>query len=157
VKLTESPPLGLLIVNARRLIYQTMTTRLEPFGVTAQQFWVVMLLFEDAIGGVQDVGQKVGIDKAASSRLVKQLIARGWARFVAGDRDRRRRRVELTAAGRRQAQQFRSMAMQLSRELERGLGEAEKAMLIEAMHQVLANLTAAAARPARARAIVRQR
>jgi DNA-binding MarR family transcriptional regulator len=146
VKLTASPPLGLLIAMARKLIHQVITIRLEPFALTAQQFWVMLLLLEDAVESVQDMGRKIGVDKPASSRLLKQLAARDWVRFAADASDRRRLKIELTAAGRRQARQFRGMAMQLSRDLERGLDEAQRELLAQAMRQVIANLSAAAER-----------
>jgi DNA-binding MarR family transcriptional regulator len=136
VKLDAS--LGLLVSLVQKRIQQLITLELVPFEVTPQQLWVVLLLDDHKLGSVGEVGERIGIDKPAASRLVEQLVERGWARLEAGDG--RRRSVELTAAGRRQAARFRQLALRLSAEIEHGLSADDKAPAAEVLARMMANL-----------------
>ena len=141
MKLTEAPPLGMLVSLVQKRIQQLITLELEPLGLTPQQFWVVLLLDEGRLDSVQAVGQRIGIDKPAASRLVEQLVARRWAKLERGDG--RRRPVELTAAGRRQAAKFRALAMRMAAEMDHGLAPIEEAAMRKGLGRMMANLDAA--------------
>jgi DNA-binding MarR family transcriptional regulator len=56
----------------------------------------------------RSLGEALGLTKSTISRLVDQIERRGWARRTAGRDDARERLVELTAEGRRTADEIAS-------------------------------------------------
>jgi DNA-binding MarR family transcriptional regulator len=140
VELTEA--LGLLVALADKRLQQLVSLEALEFALTPQQFWVVLLLDQGALGSVQEVGRRIGIDKPAASRLVDTLAGRSWVRFGSGG-DSRRRPVELTARGRRQARRFRQVAMKLAEKIEAGITPAQKTAMDAGLRKLIANLDAA--------------
>jgi len=53
-----------------------------------------------------DLGQALGLSKSATSRLVSQMVRKGWATRAADERDGRAWQVSLTARGARVARQI---------------------------------------------------
>lgn len=53
-----------------------------------------------------DLGQTLGLSKSATSRLVDQMVHRGWATRTTDERDGRAWRVSLTVKGQRVARQI---------------------------------------------------
>src|SRR5579859_3699122 len=135
---------------ADKRLQQLVSVELQRFRVTPQQFWVVLLLEKSALGSVQEVGRRIGIDKPAASRLVETLLKLGWVRQGASG-DSRRRSVELTARGQRQAERFRRLALDLAAEVEDGLGAALRAALSTGLARMIGNLDGALAKRATGR------
>lgn len=68
---------------------------------------------------VSDISSLLRIDRSTASRLITDLIRRGWTRSEAGESDRRQKRLHLTEAGRLQLQRVDADASaQVSRALE---------------------------------------
>ncbi len=134
----------MLVALADRRLQQLVSLEAHAFGVTPQQFWVVMLLDGGALGSVQEVGRRIGIDKPAASRLVEALADLGWVRY--GDSaDSRRRPVELTARGRRQARRFREVSMRMAAHLESGITPSQRAAMHAGLSRLIENLDQALA------------
>lgn len=150
MNLSGEPPIGLLVAITRRRIWQVVTAELAPYGTTAQQLWTMILLVQGEADSVLEIARRIGIDKAAASRLVDRLKRRGWIRLVRATRDRRRLKLDLTAEGRRQAEQFERLSERLVREMERGVTAHERRSIQTGLSRVLANLEALEARHARA-------
>ena len=134
--------LGLLVALADRRLQQLVAVELQQFSVTPQQFWVVLLLAQGAVQSVQEVGRRIGIDKPAASRLVETLAKLGWVRYGESG-DSRRRPVELTARGQKQAERFRQVALDLAAEIEAGITPAQRAAMSYGLGRMIANLDAA--------------
>lgn len=143
MKFVAQAPAGLLVSTAHTKLRQLVALRIEPLGLSSQQFWVMLLLEEGAVGSVQEVGRRIGIDKAAASRLVDKLAARGWVRSARVQTDRRRHGIELTARGRREAARFNRLAVRINREVERGFGPEHRRVLGGLLRQMIDNLDAA--------------
>jgi DNA-binding MarR family transcriptional regulator len=140
VELEES--LGMLVALADKRLQQIVSLEAQKYDITPQQFWVVLLLDGGALDSVQSVGRRIGIDKPAASRLVEALVTLGWARY--GDSgDSRRRPVELTARGHRQAARFREVAFELSAAIEEGVSPAQRAAISQGLKRMIANLDGA--------------
>ena len=71
--MTLDQALGMLVALADKRLQQLISIEAGAFALTPQQFWVVLLLDDGALGSVQEVGQRIGIDKPAASRLVETL------------------------------------------------------------------------------------
>jgi DNA-binding MarR family transcriptional regulator len=148
VELEEA--LGMLVAMADRRLQQLVSVEVQQFEITPQQFWVVLLLAQGALGSVQEVGRRVGIDKPAASRLVETLAKLGWVRYGESG-DSRRRLVELTARGQRQAQRFRNVAVALAMEIEAGITPAQRAAMSHGLGRMIANLDGALQKRGRAK------
>jgi DNA-binding MarR family transcriptional regulator len=143
VKLEQA--LGLLVALADKRLQQLISIEAQAFKLTPQQFWVVLLLDDGALGSVQEVGQRIGIDKPAASRLVETLAGLSWVRY-GESQDSRRRTVELTLRGRRHARKFRALALRLAEEMEAGITAAQRAAMDAGLKRLIANLDEALAR-----------
>lgn len=58
-----------------------------------------------------DLGRALGLSKSATSRLVSQMVRRGWATRTADEQDGRAWRVSLTAKGQRVARQVNAASL----------------------------------------------
>jgi len=79
------------------------------------------------------LARHLGLTKSTVSRLVDQLVERGWARRSPGERDARQRLVELTPAGHETATSIgRLRAERMARLLER-IPEAQRPAVLAAL------------------------
>jgi DNA-binding MarR family transcriptional regulator len=145
---TLNQTLGLLVALADKRLQQLISIETQAFGLTPQQFWAVLLLDDGALGSVQEVGRRIGIDKPAASRLVETLAGLSWVRY-GESQGSRRRSVELTPLGRRQARKFRALALRLAEETEAGISAAQRAAMDAGLKRLIANLDEALARRVR--------
>ena len=59
-----------------------------------------------------DLGQALGLSKSATSRLVSQMVRKGWATRTADERDGRAWQVSLTAKGASVARQINAASLE---------------------------------------------
>ena len=78
--------------------------RLKPFDVTINQFTMLATLVLAGAQPVTRLAGRLGIDRTTLTRNVALAQRRGLVKTRAGD-DSRERLIEITAAGRRQAEQ----------------------------------------------------
>lgn len=140
MKLSEHIPVSLLVTIVRKKIYQLTATRLEPFKLTSQQFWVILLLEERQVASVGDISKIVGVDKAAASRIVEKLTERGLVTNARSTEDRRRLGLELTDKGKKEAAQLNQFADQLVGDIESGLLPEERIQLHGLLRKMMINL-----------------
>lgn len=74
---------------------------LSERGLTYVQFSVLMRLHHGHPCGVSDVGEQLGVSRAAASQMVDRLVHMGLVERREDPHDRRVRRLTLTAQGRR--------------------------------------------------------
>jgi DNA-binding MarR family transcriptional regulator len=90
-----------------------------------------------------DLVHHLGLGKSTVSRLVDQIVARGWAQRTLGQDDARRRLVELTPAGRQAAMTIsQARAARIDRLLDR-ISPADRPAILAALE----TLTEAAREP----------
>lgn len=83
---------------------RTLDRLLAPLGLT-QAMWLPLLHLEHGQGPMRqkDLAHSLALDSSSVVRLIDGLTAQGWVERV-DDRDRRVKRIQLTAAGQAQVQ-----------------------------------------------------
>lgn len=83
---------------------RTLDRLLAPLGLT-QAMWLPLLHLEHGQGPMRqkDLAHSLALDSSSVVRLIDGLMAQGWVERV-DDRDRRVKRIQLTAAGQAQVQ-----------------------------------------------------
>lgn len=106
-------PIGLLAGALRRRIRELVTARVSRFGLTAQQFWMLVAVSELSAPKLADIAARQRMDMPTASRVMKGLSGRGLVRDAGAREDRRRSCYVLTARGRRLADQVISVAAEV--------------------------------------------
>lgn len=96
------------------------------------------LLFEIGEAGaeVRELRARLGLDSGYLSRLLRALEAEGLVETAAGSGDARRRRVRLTARGRREVRELDRRSDAAARALLGPLSDSQRGRLVAAMAQV---------------------
>src|SRR3954470_5383905 len=103
VFVAEDEPIGLLAGALRRRIRELVSAQVARFGLTAQQFWVLVAVSELEAPKLVDVAPRQRMDMPTASRVMKALASRGLVRDEGALEDRRRSCYAFTASGRRMA------------------------------------------------------
>jgi len=93
-------PIGLLAGALRRRIRELVTARVSRFGLTAQQFWMMVAVSELSAPKLADIAARQRMDMPTASRVMKALSTRGLVRDEGAREDRRRSCYALTPRGR---------------------------------------------------------
>lgn len=110
------------------------------FGVTAEQ-WKVLVRLWDAEGLTHgELSERIGKNKASITRLVDGLERRGLVQRVAGCADRRCKRVLLTDAGRALRQGLMTEVQRTLAEAQAGIPPEHMALCKDVLRSVLDNL-----------------
>ena len=131
--------IGLLIAAARRRIKQVVWSRLLPYGLTPQQFWVLLVLREHEGMSLHQLAEQIWTDDPTACRIIAKLADRKLVRADSHPDDRRRFRLRLTARGRKLAVDLVALAEELRTGIERGLSAADRDTLRELLGRVVAN------------------
>ncbi|MHB8876217.1 MAG: MarR family winged helix-turn-helix transcriptional regulator [Myxococcaceae bacterium] len=143
----KQPYVGLLIAACRRRIKQVVGMRVQRFGLTSQQFWVVMGIAEEPGISLGEVARMRRMDDPTASRIVGALLERGLVRMTPNPRDRRRLRLRLTPAGGALAKKLGRTAREIRRALVRNLSRPEEAELRRLLLKVMDSLDLLAVPP----------
>lgn len=137
---TQEEHIGLLIASARRRIRQAVGRQVGGYGLTAQQFWVVIAVLEHAGLSLGELAARSRMDEPTASRVVAGLMRRHWLRMETDPDDRRRARLEPARAGMRRSRDLLSLAAEIRRTVGDGLSLAERAVLRKLLRKVIANM-----------------
>src|SRR6266481_2625377 len=91
--------IGPLLQRARMQILDDLDKELEPLGITAAQFVILVRLSEDDVGSAAGLCRGVSYDPGAMTRMIDRLEKKGLVRRVRRADDRRKVDLELTAEG----------------------------------------------------------
>jgi len=83
-----------------RLLSQRYDTALAPAGLNVNQYSILRRA-ERTPHAIGSLAVELGMDRTTLSRDLRPLVDGGWLRLVAGDADARRKRIVVTAAGKR--------------------------------------------------------
>lgn len=86
---------------ASRAVTRAYGPLLEPLGVTYPQYLVLLVLWEEDDVSVKRLGERLYLDSATLTPLLKRLEALGLVSRIRDVRDERRVHITLTAAGRK--------------------------------------------------------
>lgn len=140
----KQPYVGLLIGACRRRIKQLVGIRAQRFGLTAQQFWVVMSISEEPGVSLGEVARARRMDDPTASRIVGALLERDLVKPIMNPEDRRRLKLHLTKAGRALAKKLSPIADEIHKAELRGFTRADEAELRRLLLKMMANMDALA-------------
>jgi DNA-binding MarR family transcriptional regulator len=86
--------------RAARALARRFDRALRPAGLTNEQFSLLMALNRPAPAAMGEVAALLGADRTTLTALLKPLVRQGLATVDADAKDRRLRRLALTAEGR---------------------------------------------------------
>ena len=136
--------LGTLAAAVRRRLKHVVGARLQPYGLTIQQFWVILVLHEKGPASLHPLAQQVWMDDPTASRVVKAMVERGLLNTQPDPRHGRRILISLAPAALPLAQELQTLATGIKRDLVAGLDADQQAALRAGLGTMIANLDAMA-------------
>jgi DNA-binding MarR family transcriptional regulator len=125
------------LTNTASIIYR------ETFGIGATEMRIIVLLGTCSSVSGNEIGQAIGLDKAAVSRALKSLEALGLIAVTAGFG--RRRDVILTASGRKVHDKGVAISLRREERLLTGFSQPEQKVLVEFLNRMIAQMPAVSA------------
>lgn len=126
---------------ASHTMTKTYRPLLAPLGLTYPQYLVMLVLWGEDGLGVSQTGERLGLDSATLTPLLKRLEAAGLLQRLRDSGDERRLRLRLTPAGR--ALRRRAAAIPTRIAAASGCGPAEIGALTQRLHALRRQLDAA--------------
>lgn len=128
------------IRKAARRVSQLYDRHLEPSGLTITQFGLLGHLKAFSGVSIGALAEKLLMDPTTLTRNLRPLERRGLIIIEADPRDRRARRLRLTAEGLRAFEDAKPAWERAQRHVREALGGADSAALYEALDRVLERL-----------------
>lgn len=140
--MSDTQPLGLLVVAARQSLRHAICARARRFRLTTQQFWAMIVLRQNAGVTPGDLASGLLLDAPAASRLVALLVRRKLLEVRPDREDRRRTRLFLSEAGVALAEQLAPIEAEFQATVVRGMSDEELAVMRAGLRRIVANLAA---------------
>ena len=131
---------GFLLRRAHQLSVGIFEEECRDVGLTPSQFGVLIVLEQTGISDQSTVARALGFDRVTTLRVVRGLEARGLLRRVGAAELKGRRKLALTAAGRRAFTAGRVRAERISHRLLSPLQAGEQAQLLLLLRKLCAGL-----------------
>lgn len=138
--MSDSQPLGLLVVAARQSLRQAICARARRYRLTTQQFWAVVVLRRSAGMTPGDLASGLLLDAPAASRLVALLVRRKLVEARPDRDDRRRTRIFLTEAGTALADKLAPIEAEFQATVVRGMSVEELGVIRAGLRRIVENL-----------------
>lgn len=138
--MAQQEPVGILVGAVRRRIKQIVAARVSRYGLTPQQFLVLVAAYEHEGCSLGEIAGHVRMDQPTASRVIAALARRKRVRIEADPGDRRRGRLVLTAGGRALARKLYPIALEIRSAAETGLDASERETLRALLAKVMANI-----------------
>ncbi len=132
--------LGTLAAAVRRRLKHVVASRLAPYDLTIQQFWVLLVLLEEGPSSLHPLAQRVWMDDPTASRVVKTMVERGLLRTKPDPRHGRRILISLAPNSVLLAQDLQVLAAEIKSGLVNGLEPAQQAVLRQGLLVLIMNL-----------------
>ena len=132
--------LGTLATAVRRRLKHVVASRLVPYDLTLQQFWVLLVLLEQGACSLHPLAQQVWMDDPTASRVVKMMVGRGLLEAKPDPRHGRRILISLAPSTIPLAQELRGVAAEIKSSMVAGLHPDQQAVLRQGLLAMLANL-----------------
>lgn len=133
---------GTLAAAVRRRMKHLIAGRLQPYGLTLQQFWVILVLQEQGPSSLHPLAQKVWMDDPTASRVVKALVERGLLRTQPDPRHGRRILITLNPFAESLAKELAALAEEIRTGLVQDMAPAQLEALKEGLHAMIENIDA---------------
>ncbi len=122
------------LYSASNALIRAYRPLLAPLGLTYPQYIVMMSLWETDGVSVKALSEHTRLDSGTLTPILKRLETKGWLKRVISSEDERRKRIELTAAGRRLQKQAQSVPEAMACAI---LGDGTKAVALKALCEEL--------------------
>jgi DNA-binding MarR family transcriptional regulator len=132
--------LGTLAAALRKRLKHVAASRLTPYDLTLQQFWVLLLLLEKGPSSLHPLAQQVWMDDPTASRVVKGMVERGLLRTQPDPKHGRRILISLAPNTLPLAQELQNLAAELKSGLVAGLSPEQQALVRSGLLAMIANL-----------------
>lgn len=132
--------LGTLAAAVRRRLKHVVAQRIEPYGLTIQQLWVMLVLLEQGPSSLHPLAQQVWMDDPTASRVVKVLVERGLLRTQPDPHHGRRILITLAPQGQALAGELQALASEIKRGIVAGLSSEQQAQLRMGLMVMIHNL-----------------
>ncbi|WP_243294262.1 MarR family winged helix-turn-helix transcriptional regulator [Geothrix mesophila] len=141
ISLSDANP-GTLAAAVRRVLKQVVWARLAPYGLSPQQFWVMLVLLEQGPSSLHPLAQQVWMDDPTASRVVKAMVKQGWLTAKPDPRHGRRILIELAPGALTLAHELRNLATEIRESMTAGLSPEEQRVLTHSLRTMVGNLEA---------------
>jgi DNA-binding MarR family transcriptional regulator len=132
--------LGTLAAALRRRLKYVVGSRLAPYKLTIQQFWVMLLLLEQGPTSLHPLAQKVWMDDPTASRVVKAMVSQGLLRTRADPKHGRRILISLMPSALPLAHELQGLAAEIKAGLISGLDPDQQAAMRQGLLAMITNL-----------------
>jgi DNA-binding MarR family transcriptional regulator len=133
---------GILAAAVRRILKQVVWARLTPYGLSPQQFRVILVLLQKGPSSLHPLAQEVWMDDPTASRVVKAMVKRGWLTTKPDPRHGRRILIDLAPGAVAMAHELQDLATDIHETMATGLSPAEQEALQGGLRIMLGNLEA---------------
>jgi DNA-binding MarR family transcriptional regulator len=138
--MANEEPIGLLIASARRRLKQAVGSHAHSFGLTTQQFWVLVAISEHPGCSLGELAAHLRMDNPTASRVLFTLLSRKFVEVRGDASDRRRTRVYLRAPGEALKDRLHQLAAAVRAAIVQGLSTEEQATLRASLRKVITNM-----------------
>lgn len=139
--LTDAGP-GTLAAAVRRRLKHAVAAQLTPYGLSLQQFWVILVLMEQGATSLHTLAQQVWMDDPTASRVVKGMVARGLLTTRPDPKHGRRILINLSPEALPLARELQLLADGMKSALVAGLDQGQQSALKHGLRTMIANLDA---------------
>ena len=132
--------IGTLAAAVRRRLKHVVATRLAPYDLTLQQFWVILVLLEKGPTSLHPLAQLVWMDDPTASRVVKAMVARGLLQTQSDPKHGRRILISLQPSTLPLAEELLELSQAIRAGLVTGLDPAQQEVMRQGLGQLIVNL-----------------
>ncbi len=131
---------GFILIVVARLLRKVYDRRVRSLGLTRSQWWVVTHLYRSEGVTQSELADILEVERATLGRLLDRLEAKGWVRREADAKDRRAKRVYLTAQVEEPMRTMRSIAAGVRGDALSGLSPAQQDRFVDTLVRIKGNL-----------------
>lgn len=132
--------LGTLAAAVRRVLKQVIWARLTPYGLSPQQFWVILVLLEKGPSSLHPLAQQVWMDDPTASRVVKAMVGRGWLTTKPDPRHGRRILIDIAPSALPMARELQGLSTEIRAAMVAGLSAEQQEMMQGGLRTMIGNL-----------------
>jgi len=133
--------LGFLLGDVARLTRTSFDRRVQSLGLTRSQWWVLTYVYREQGLTQSALAEHLEVGKVALGNLIDRLEAKGWVERKADQRDRRIKRIHLTATVMPIIEAMREPAQDLYETIVSGMSEKQQEALVDLLLIVRRNLS----------------
>lgn len=131
--------LGYLVTLAHRRLFRNLEFRLQPFGLTANQWAPLLAIAHGQCDTVAGCARETGIDNGAMTRMLDRLEEKDLVRRERSDNDRRVVNVTLTTTGKKTARDIPPIISNVLNDHLHGFSQNEFEQFKDLLQRFLAN------------------